>query len=421
MRVVFVLDPNTGPAGDPGPVLQLAARLPAHGIEIDLFWFGDTDPSGPAQTTHRGTSPASLPPADLLVATSADTVEFSVAARRAPVVRLVTESEPAAGRPVPTIVAGDAARIAALPHGEVHEVGVGVDLATFHPRSGTRRPGPSRVGTLGFDAAKAASITAALAGFDIHTEGVRLEDSSLSRSSRPRAALLQDLDVLVLAGDGDERAAVEAMACGIPCVLGDTPAVRAWLGDRSGAALLVDTGDIRCVTEALVFLIRHQGLRRDVQEAGKQIAEQNGCDLTASDLARTLRRARERAGESHARLAEHTAPATGRSFQIPTSPLAWTQVAAERLAYGDASGALRATDRALAAGGSSCRLFEIRANALEALSRDDDALHAFDMASDHRDASPQTFRELARHLRRCGELARARIAEDEAAVRAACG
>ncbi|MGA0059984.1 MAG: hypothetical protein ACO3RU_10390, partial [Planctomycetota bacterium] len=88
---------------------------------------------------------------------------------------------------------------------------------------------------------------------------------------------------------------------------------------------------------------------------------------------------------------------------------------------GDAEGALRATDRALAAGGTSCRLLEVRARAFEALSRDEDALHVLDAASDHRDASPETFRELARHLRRCGEVARARIAESEAAVRAACG
>ena len=421
MRVVFVLDPTTGPAGDPSSVLALASRLPARGFHVDLFWFGDPEPAGPAPIPHRGTSPASLPAADILVATSADTVEFAVAARRAPVVRLVTEAAPEAGRPVPTIVAGDIARIAGRPHGELHPMGLCVDPTTFQPKTGPRRPGPTRIGTFGVDASTGAALRATLADFDLKPELVRIEDSCLVRADVSRGTLLQDLDLLVLAGDGDDRFAVEAMACGVPCVLGDTRRVRGWLGERTGAALLVDTADVRSVAEGVVFLIRHRRLRDDVQEAARRIAAGHGCDPSADDLAQALTRAGERACAVSVRKTPAPTTAPERPVTIPASPLAWTQVAAERLERGDADGALRATDRALAAGGTSCRLFEVRAHALEALSRDDDALLALDLASDHRDASPQTFRELARHLRRCGEVARARIAEDEAAVRAACG
>jgi hypothetical protein len=421
MRVVFVLDPTSGPAGDPAPILELASGLPARGIGVDLFWFGETVPSGLPLDAQHGTSPASLPPADLLVATSADTVEFAVAARRAPVVRLVTEAEPTPGRPVPMVVAGDAGRVAGLPHGEVHATGLGIDPSTFTPRPGPRRAGPVRVGMLGVDVAHAATVLVALAGFDITAETVRLEDSCLVRAGRSRAALLQDLDILVLAGNGDERLTIEAMACGVPCVLGDTTRVRGWLGERSGAALLVDTADVRSITEAIVFLTRHQGLRREVLEAGHRTAAAHACDASTDDLALALRRVRERAVGTSNRPTPAVLDTNEPRCTIPASPFAWTQVAAERLARGDAEGALHATDRALAAGGSSCRLLEIRATAFEALSRDDDALHVLDRASDHRDASPETFRELARHLRRCGEVARARIAENEAAVRAACG
>lgn len=421
MRVVFVLDPTTGPAGDPSVVLALASRLPARGFSVELFWFGDTDPAAPPSVELHGTRPTDLPATDLLVATSADTVEFAVAARRAPVVRLVTESTPAAGRPVPTIVAGDPQRMSGLPHGELHATGLGVDPETFHSRAGTRRPGPTRIGALGVDAARVAALQAALAGFEIRSDITRLEDSCLVRSEHTRASLLQDLDLLILAGDGDDRLAVEAMACGVPCIATDSRRVHGWLGERSGAALLVDTRDTRSVTEAAVFLIRHQSLRRDVLDAGHRIAASHGPDASAEALARALTRAFERASSTTLRVVPTTLVRSERPTPIPASPIAWTQVAAERMQRGDADGALRATDRALAAGGTSCRLLELRATALEALSRDEDALYALGAASDHRDASPETFRELARHLRRCGEIARARIAENEAAVRAACG
>ncbi|MEY2982597.1 MAG: hypothetical protein RL562_2824 [Planctomycetota bacterium] len=418
MRVVFVLDPTTGPAGDPGPVLEFASRLPDRGIQAELFWFGDRVPPELPEETPYGSSPTRLPTADLLIATSSDTVEFAVAARRGPVVRLVTEAAPAPGRPVPTIVAGDTTRVAGVPRGEIHAIGLGVDTSTFTPQTGPRRPGPTRIGTLGWDAARGAAVVAALAGYEIQAEAVRIEDSCLVRTGRTRATLLRDCDVLVLA-EGADRLAVEAMACGVPCILADTPATRGWLGDRSGAALLVDTSDPRSVTEAAVFLTRHQGLRRDVLEAGSATASNHACEPSTDDLAHALRRARERARETLTPTAATTA--AERPCAIPASPLAWTRVAVERLVRGDAEGALRATDRALAAGGTSCRLLEVRARAFEALSRDEDALHVLDAASDHRDASPETFRELARHLRRCGEVARARIAESEAAVRAACG
>ena len=76
------------------------------------------------------------------------------------------------------------------------------------------------------------------------------------------ADVLRSLDVFVVTAAGDATADVtvevlRAMACGVPCVLADVPALRTPIRERRGAALWIDADDPSGIVEAVAKIRRH--------------------------------------------------------------------------------------------------------------------------------------------------------------------
>jgi Tfp pilus assembly protein PilF len=341
--------------------------------------------------------------------------------------------------------------------GEVHEVARSLDRAAFFPVERPQSPGAElRIGALGSARHGGDALRTALREFGVDAAIVELDGPFDALDERGRGALLRGLDLLAVLEVGARAAFVpavpEALACGLPCVLADGPATRASVGGRSDAALFVEPGDARDLAEAIVFVARNQRLRDQLRRAAVEAAAAQTAARHADELEQAVRRIAARArGPRRAETARPPADAgdgadlvhalalrAQRHIEcgdleaatacvkaaieaVPASPLLWVQLAEIRAQSGDAVGALDATEHALEAGNSSCRLHELRARVLEQLARPSDALAALAQASRSEDAPAEVFRALARRLRQRGAVEAASQAEREAAVRAACG
>jgi hypothetical protein len=458
MRIALLLDP-TQTAQHAG-LLRDATDLARRGHDLTLVSARPlTVGTGETLRTAVGEGPDAVPEADLLLATSPATVEQAVASRRGPVARYVTEPDPAPGRPVPCIVAGAAARLGATAHGEIHEIGWTIDRAAFHPLEPAREPGARiRIGTLGAGAHALETLTAELDRLGVDAVLDPLE-AGFGRLDEPaRGTALRALDLLAVPGlDGPGAlgpTVAEALACGLPCVLADLPPIRRNLGGRTDAALLVEAEEPADIAEAIVFVLRNRRLRAQLRTAALGAVAGLDRDRHVDELERAAARIAARArgpapipaelprpatsaagdadlvhalasrAEQHLARSEFTAAATCLDAAIafvPDSAPLWTQLGAIRLRADDPAAALAAAERAVEAGGASFRLHELRATALSRLARPADALAALAAASRCEDAPPVVFRRLAAELRARGDLEQARIAEREAAVRAACG
>lgn len=82
--------------------------------------------------------------------------------------------------------------------------------------------------------------------------------------------------------------AVEAAACGAPLVLSDLPAHRESMGD---AALYVAPGDDAALAEALLRLLKDEGLRASLAVNGRERVAMRTWDAAAGALAELLREA----------------------------------------------------------------------------------------------------------------------------------
>jgi glycosyltransferase involved in cell wall biosynthesis len=115
-------------------------------------------------------------------------------------------------------------------------------------------------------------------------------------NERIRRLMTRETDVVALpcrtdaAGDRDGIPVVlmEAMACGLPVVSGDLPAVRELVEDgRTG--LLVRPDDPSAVAEALARLAADPGLRASLGSAGRaHVREEFALDVNIDRLERAL-------------------------------------------------------------------------------------------------------------------------------------
>jgi glycosyltransferase involved in cell wall biosynthesis len=63
----------------------------------------------------------------------------------------------------------------------------------------------------------------------------------------------------------------EAVACGIPAVVGDLPAIREWIMD-GGDGFIFRLKDRQALAENVIRLLKDESLRREVGEAGRKVA-----------------------------------------------------------------------------------------------------------------------------------------------------
>ena len=74
---------------------------------------------------------------------------------------------------------------------------------------------------------------------------------------------------------------LEAMACGVPVVSGNSGATAEVLGE---AGMLVDPRSVKDLAEALEYVLTTQGIRQDLQERGLRRAQQYRWDRTARQI-----------------------------------------------------------------------------------------------------------------------------------------
>ena len=435
MRIAFLVDAAAATPRTLAAVVEDARELAELGHETGVLRAADLR--------------SALPPADLCVATSAATVAVALGSGLRAVVRYVTDRDRTAATDVPLVVVapalaerlgGDAGVQVVPPHVEpVFQPGARRVRATGEllrigvPASGANAIEPVilRLRTLGHGAwreVELAVVDAADAG--------------------ERCRALHAIDLFVVpaasAADGFVPELLEALACGTPCVIADLPAIVASACGRRDAALCAEPDD-ESFAEAIAFVARHAGLRDRLQAAGLDaiaslraidrsdqlerafalIAARASCrsgpstglDLSdLGDLADVPASLRDRA-DWHARERRFTEAAACIEAALriaPESILMLTRLGELRFAAGDGNRALQALDRAIALGGSSCRLHELRGATLRRLRRTVDAVKAFDRAVLCDGAGAGTWRALAAALREVGDVVGARDARRQA-------
>ncbi len=174
-----------------------------------------------------------------------------------------------------------------LPARRVEIIPNGVDVACFSPRSGRRKPGPLRIGTVGSltpvknqalllravgaVVGQGVDCTVGIAGDGPRRGNLETLAESLGIAERIELlgrvedvpAFLRELDVFVLPSrsEAHPNALLEAMACGLPCVATDVGGVRDVLaGGRCG--LLVRPGDAAGLVSALGRLKKGAAVRK---------------------------------------------------------------------------------------------------------------------------------------------------------------
>jgi len=99
------------------------------------------------------------------------------------------------------------------------------------------------------------------------------------------AASLETIGVFELPtlAEGSPNAIIEAMACGLPVVSSNIPALRETVDDS--AAILVDPMDLDAIAQAIESLARDESSRRRLAEGALRL----GRRTTLADRARRIR------------------------------------------------------------------------------------------------------------------------------------
>lgn len=352
---------------------------------------------------------------------------------------------------------------------DAHECRNAIDHAVHFPGTPRPRTGKVRVGLVGpyqvawkdLATGYAACRLAHRAGLPI--ELVRVTNTAPHADERnlpfpvewhervPPAemgAIYRSMDVFLGTSWGNEEGfflpAVEAMACGVPCVLTDIPAFRDH-GDHQ-YALFVPPRDPAAMAEALVVAARSpdiaaalrngsiaavQGHTQDAHGAAllralEQIVGQPATSTTAADAdddldaferrtGRELRAAAARLADrgDHARAAAFLAAA--RCLRQDDPELAIEAAWALHLG-GDSDAALGQFDAMLADGIDHVRVHECRAYLLNGTGRPDAAAQAFRAAIAAGLRNADTYNNLGVALYRTGDLAGARSSFERALV-----
>lgn len=396
MRIVFLVDRATAARRGAAHVLLDASDLARRGHEVTVLSELAPPPDHDLACDHvvvDDLRQVIVPSGDLIVASSRPTAELAVAAGVSPAVaELDAPSGPQPDRPPCWVAAVTERR---RPAGTRHALPPAVDPVSFHPPT---VPGSvdvvARVGGCCTASARVTALSAALAesgtpAVPVVIEPVEPGDAETHRAltARELGDLLRSLDVFVVPEEsaGAEQLVLEAMACGVPCVLADVPRLRARIGDRRGAALLVEDDDPVMWTESVGLVLRHRGLREQLAEAGIEVAGGHSRARRVDELERALALIAARAQRAaparpiptppHADHATHHSELVhalaaraealllaGRLEEaagcleaalavVPDSVLLWTQLGETRLRNGDPEGAVSALDRARAEGG----------------------------------------------------------------------
>lgn len=200
----------------------------------------------------------------------------------------------------------------------LHEFGIraalipqALDHSIHFPNNRPRRPGPFRIGVVGPGSSPtkgtgfgvAACWIASQAGMDLQLVRVTPEDLHVNDAPaglpievhhrvRPEdmGALYRSLDILLCtaadAGEGFYLPALEAMACGVPCVLTDIPCFRAHgLGD---SAWFVPPRDAAAFARAIAAIPRDPQRRQRAIEEGLTVAQRYSRQARTDRLEQAL-------------------------------------------------------------------------------------------------------------------------------------
>lgn len=247
--------------------------------------------------------------------------------------------------------------------------------------------------------------------------------------------IYRSLDLFLGTSRGGEEGfflpAVEAMACGVPCVLTDIPCFRGY--GEGQYALFVPPQDPAAMAEAIVVASRMQSVRNEMRTAGLAVSSRyrrdaHGAALEQALLAIAATAAPVRAtGQAEleleaARVLQQAADKLGARGEwqravrfaeaatvlLPEEPAVLRELMKARFLAGDDQGALQACDRLCALGTADAPVHAQRARLLYAAGRHDEAAKAFRTAIATGRDDADLHNDMGVVLYRCGDVAGAR-------------
>jgi Flp pilus assembly protein TadD len=423
----------------------------------------------------------SIPEADVVVGTFWSTVPAATASRRGTPVHLCQgyegdSPEWAAWRAdIDGVYASDQThKITVSPHltdliaarfgKEATCVGHGIDLHQFTAGS-PREPGSSiRVGLVGPFGMQGKGIATGLeactlahaAGLDLvvvrvtntppHPNEQRAQVPIEWHEAVPPAKMgdvYRGLDVMLGTSIGPEGfflPAIEAMACGVPCVLTDIHCHRGYGSGEPPYALFVEPGNVRELAEALVVVARHPETRRSLIQGGLQVARrydrERHVDALETELARIAAHGDSRpssetgdadlrevttdicrsllelaaAHRTAERYAESTSHVEAAACLRPDDPELACELGHARYLAGDANGALAAYQRALELGADEIAVHRCRGLVQFGSGNNGEAAHSFAAAIRAGERTATAFNDLGVALHASGDVAGAATA-----------
>jgi len=192
----------------------------------------------------------------------------------------------------------------------------GVDLGSFPPRTGERRPGPPRLGIVGRLVPNKGVTVALDAVAGLRARGVAAElwvigDGPLRRSLEARSValgigpsvvflghredigdLLADLDVLLRPSytEGMSLALLEAMSVGVPIVASDIEG-NATIVTHGVTGLLAPAGDAEALARAIERLLLDPGEARRLAARASELVHEMSWEATTAGTLASLQRA----------------------------------------------------------------------------------------------------------------------------------
>jgi glycosyltransferase involved in cell wall biosynthesis len=92
----------------------------------------------------------------------------------------------------------------------------------------------------------------------------------ITHEELPKYLASSDVYVSTSLSDSLGVSNLEAMACGLPVVVGDLPAIREWITDEANG-FIFPLKDHQALAENVVHLLKDESLRRKVGEAGRKV------------------------------------------------------------------------------------------------------------------------------------------------------
>jgi hypothetical protein len=472
MRITWLLDRIDQPSREAAAALADADWLAASGHEVAVL-----SRTGPAKGTRlrcavrqvADFAPEQVPASDVVLGTTSTAAFAARAGRGTPVHVWYGEDDARDGTLLEEVGRLPGVHhVCALPHQrellrrrfgvEAQDAGCAIG-ADAHAEPERAAGTPVRVGVFGSGEDAGADVAtgveacrlASAAGLGLQL--VRVTDRrdaawralpfAVEWHEAPAAtgAILRSLDVLLGPAHGDEgpfRHAIEAMACGVPCVLADVARFRA-LGE--GCALFVPPQDPAAMAEALVVAgrlaevrsaLRRGGLaaaaRFTQQERGRALeralqrilspdaagaATRDEAEAPAGDAGQLGRELYSRLRAGAEWLLRHDDPARAADFLAAAHCLgrdAWSGAEAAwcRHLAGDTKGALAAFGALAAAGADDPRVHERHGLLLHGAGRAADAAQAFRAAIAAGGRSADAYNNLGVVLWQAGDPAGAR-------------